>query len=230
MGLAPFRHALTDPATSQPLGALLERHGLQLGDFVGQRFGPETQVGGVGRMEEGEFVFRDHGDKELFRGFAELRHHLEQLPTERWHDMHIWRRWPADEAVAAGPASFASEALIPVLVDLARIYVGIVKDAMAEGIRALHRVDERRDGPNGLELVCVIQAHAQPGHFTLPRAVMDDLGIPTHGRVRTTVESLEGDTYQSGELWIRSGSEIYHRVNDDETKGLDKIGPQSLFA
>ena len=75
-----FVTSLTDPATSQPLGAVLERHGLQLGDFVGQRFGPETQVGGVGRMEDGEFVFRDHGGKELFRGFAELRHHLEQLP------------------------------------------------------------------------------------------------------------------------------------------------------
>ena len=40
------------------------------------------------------------------------------------------------------------------------------------------------------------------------------------------MESLEGETYHSGELSIRSGTEIYHRVNDDETMGLDKIAPQ----
>lgn len=163
-----FVTSLTDPATAQPLADVMARHALSLGDFVGQRFGPETQVGGVGRMEEGEFIFRDFSGTELFRGFAALRHHLEQLPTTTWHDMHVWRSWPAQQAIAAGPR-FARDALVPILEDLARIYVGVVKGAIADGVHALHRVEQRRAGSDGeAEIVLLIQAHAEPGRSTCP--------------------------------------------------------------
>jgi hypothetical protein len=215
--------SLTDPATSQPLAAVMERHDLRFGDFVGQRFGPTTQIGGVGRMQDGEFVFSAPDGTELFRGFAAMRHHLEQLPATDWHDMHIWRAWSMEEAVKAGPA-FATASLTPVLVDLARIYIAIVKDAVAAGVRALHRVVERHTGANGTEqIVALIQAHSQPGHLTLPKQVMDELGIPVDGRVSLKVESLEGENYYEGEMSIRSGTEIYFRVSDEETKGLDRI-------
>lgn len=219
-----FVTSLTDPATAQPLARAMERHSLAVGDFIGQRFGPETQVGGVGRMEDGEFVFRDHQGGERFRGFASLRHHLEALPADSWHDMHIWRSWPKDAAIAAGPA-FAAESLVPILEDLARIYVPVVRTAIAEGARALHRVVERRDRSGGVkELVCLIQAHSQDGHFTLPKRVTDELGIPSDGRAQLSVESLEGTSYFDSQLSLRSGTEIYHRTNDPETSGIERVG------
>lgn len=39
--------------------------------------------------------------------------------------LHIWRTWPAEEAIAAGP-SFATEALLPVLGDLFDLYLDVV--------------------------------------------------------------------------------------------------------
>ncbi len=143
-----FVTSLTDPATAQPLAQAMERHSLQFGDFVGQRFGPATQVGGVGRMEDGELVFLNHAGEEQFRGFAALRHHLEQLPKDGWHDMHVWRSWPKEDAVRRGPA-FAREALIPVLEDLAKVYEPMVRRPIADGARALHRVTERRQRTDG---------------------------------------------------------------------------------
>lgn len=55
---------------------------------------------------------------------------------------------------------------------------------------------------------------------------MDELGIATDGRVSLCVDSLEGERYYDGELSLRSGSEAYHRVSDDETQGLERIGPK----
>jgi hypothetical protein len=221
-----FVSSLTDPATSQPLADVMSRHDLRFGDFVGQRFGPATQIGGVGSMEDGEIVLRDHSGSERVRGFAAMRHYLEQLPADTWHDVHVWRSWPAHEAIAAGP-TFAREALIPVLEDLGRIYIGIVKDAMAEGVRALHRVEARREGPAGQpEIVCLIQAQIDRGRFTLPRLVADELGILPGGRLRLDVESLEGEQFYSGELSLRSGTEVHYRAADRETTGLEQIGPK----
>ena len=90
-------------------------------------------------------MFRSPEGDELFRGWEALRHHLERLPDDEWHNLHIWRTWEAEEAIAAGPA-FAGDELAPVLLDLGATYLEIVKDAIAAGIHALHRVVERREG------------------------------------------------------------------------------------
>ena len=39
--------------------------------------------------------------------------------ARQWHDLHIWREWPAEEAIAMGQP-FAMRELVPVLVDLAQ--------------------------------------------------------------------------------------------------------------
>lgn len=49
---------------------------------------------------------------------------LRDLPADDWHNFHIWREWPADAAMAAG-VSFARESMVPVLSDLAPIYLSI---------------------------------------------------------------------------------------------------------
>ena len=40
----------------------------------------------------------------------------------QWVDLHIWRTWPAAEAVAAGQP-FALPELAPFLLDLGRLYL-----------------------------------------------------------------------------------------------------------
>ena len=39
-----------------------------------------------------------------------------------WHDLHVWREWPAEEAIAMGQPSALRE-VVPVLVDLAHVYL-----------------------------------------------------------------------------------------------------------
>jgi hypothetical protein len=206
----------------------MERHGLRIGDLFGQNFQPtpERQIGGVGAIENGVLVFRSLDGVELFRGWESMRHHLEQLPENQWHDLHIWRTWPVDQAIVAGPG-FAGDELAPVLVDLGATYVEVVRDAIASGIHALHRVVQRRQRQDGKpEVVCVIQAHTEPGHFTIPQEVMDELRIPIDGRVSLEVETLENARYFTGRVNTRSRNEVYFRANDPETRGLERIGPK----
>ena len=42
-----------------------------------------------------------------------------------WHDFHIWRERPAAEAIEMGQP-FALRELLPVLTDLARVYLDVV--------------------------------------------------------------------------------------------------------
>lgn len=227
-----FVSSLVEPSINGRLADAMARHRLQIGDLFSQRFQPEPdrQIGGAGRIDGDDLVFRSPAGAEVFRGWEAARHHLESLSAEVWHDLHIWRTWPADEAIAAGP-SFATEALAPVLTDLAEMYLLVIKDALAEGIHALHRVVQRRRTPDGRpEIVFLAQAHEQPGHFGVPLAVMAELGIPLGGRIHLSVSTLEDRQHFIGTLDTRSGPEIYYRVGDPETDGLQQIGSKEWIS
>lgn len=58
---------------------------------------------------------------------------------------------------------------------------------------------------------------------------MNELEIPTDGRVTLSITSLEGEPYFDGELSIRSGTEVDYRVSEEETAGLNRLGPKELI-
>ena len=108
-----FRRLMTD---------VMARHDLSLGDYRAGSFqGSEAIVGFTGHIETGLLVTdADTGGRES--GWPALVGRLERLPGGAWHNFHFWRSWPADEAIAAGP-TFAGDVMVPVLSDLARIYL-----------------------------------------------------------------------------------------------------------
>lgn len=55
-------------------------------------------------------------------------------PHARWHCLHVWRKWPAADAIAMGQP-FAFRAIEQVLVDLAKVYL----ETMWPGGRRLER-------------------------------------------------------------------------------------------
>ncbi len=112
------------------LARVMVRHDLQLGDYRGGRHGyVESVVGFIGRFEEGDLVLKDATGLELGRGWEALQGRLRQLPADRWHDFLIWRTWPAVDAIAAG-RSFATDEQIPVLSDLALVYLDVVRPVL----------------------------------------------------------------------------------------------------
>lgn len=128
-----FLRSLRDEHVQAELAAAMVRHGLSLGDYIGGRFGPEgDRVGFTARIEEGRLVARNRADPGVAIGFDLVADRLEQLPAENWHSVHIWRTWPADEAIEAGPA-FASESLLPVLGDLFDVYLDVVLPTLRIG-------------------------------------------------------------------------------------------------
>ena len=74
------------------------------------------------RLVAGELVIcstvRDEGV--IGRGPEALHELLPGLDIAAWHDLHIWREWPAADAIAMGQP-FALRAVAPVLEDLARV-------------------------------------------------------------------------------------------------------------
>jgi hypothetical protein len=118
--------ALGDPHVQSELGAAMLRHGLRLGDYRVEAEGQsETAIGAIARMEDGVLVARDDDGEIVGTGWASLQSQLANLPRGVWHECHVWRTWRADEAIASGQ-TFASEALLPVLSDLARVYLDVV--------------------------------------------------------------------------------------------------------
>jgi hypothetical protein len=96
-----------------------------VGDYIGGRFDPSgALVQFVGRLEDGALVMR-RGGAEIARGWDDLADTLEALPDGEWHDLHVWRQWPAEEAIAAGHP-FAVSVMLAVLLDLARIYESVI--------------------------------------------------------------------------------------------------------
>jgi hypothetical protein len=80
----------------------------------------------VGCLEDGELVLRKtDGGRRLASGWDALLDRLSRLDRTAWHDLHVWREWPADEAIAMGQP-FALREVAPVLVDLGRVYLDTV--------------------------------------------------------------------------------------------------------
>lgn len=119
-----FLELLRDPVRRRPLEAAFAAHDLKVGDYIGPRFDPNGSVGFVGALENGILVLRREGS-EVARGWDGLSNALAGLPEGQWHDLHVWRQWPADEAIAAGHR-FAVSVMLPVLLDLARVYEAVI--------------------------------------------------------------------------------------------------------
>jgi hypothetical protein len=78
------------------------------------------------QFEDGELVLRKAGGgRRLASGWDALLGRLSTLDRTTWHDRHIWREGPADEAIAMGQP-FALQEVAPVLVGLARVYLDTV--------------------------------------------------------------------------------------------------------
>ncbi|PZR61188.1 MAG: hypothetical protein DLM71_09185 [Chloroflexi bacterium] len=61
----------------------------------------------------------------LARDWDGLLQLLDSLPHADWHDLHVWRQWPGEDAVAGGHP-FAASVMLPVLVDLAKVYESVI--------------------------------------------------------------------------------------------------------
>lgn len=126
-----FMRCLDDERFRGRLERAMATHGLVAGDYVGgNRFVPEgANVGFRAELHGSDLVIRSGESEE--QGWDALNGHLRALPADKWHDLHIWRSWPAEEAIEAG-VSFARNALVPVLSDLARLYLSIIDPSRLE--------------------------------------------------------------------------------------------------
>ena len=71
-----------------------------------------------------------------------------------------------------------------------------------------------------------IETHKKRGHFNVPRAIMELLGIPTDGVVDLDVRrSSTGGVVFSGRMGIASGTEIYPAAGDPSTAELRALNP-----
>ncbi len=78
------------------------------------------------RPEDGALVLRAvDGGRRLAKGWDALLDRLSKLDRTTWHDLHIWREWPAEEAIAMGQP-FALREVPQVLLDLATVYLDTV--------------------------------------------------------------------------------------------------------
>lgn len=126
-----FLRALEDVSFRAALLQVMDRHRLRLGDYRGSTFGadPATRPW-VAAVEDGEVVIRESLDPQrvVGTGLDSILELLRDVPADTWRDIHLWRSWPAADAMAAGGA-FASASMLPVLEDLARLYLRVVLGA-----------------------------------------------------------------------------------------------------
>jgi hypothetical protein len=103
------------------------KHDLRIGDYIGGGFTPRGAVMGFrAGPEDGELMLRAvDGGRRLAKGWDALLDRLSTLDRTTWHDLHLWREWPAEEAISMGQP-FAIRAVAPVLLDLARVYLDTV--------------------------------------------------------------------------------------------------------
>jgi hypothetical protein len=121
-----FLELLADPKRRAALEAVVARHDLSVGHYLGGSFRPGVVPGYRARLEGGELVLRGIDDgAQVGVGWDALLELLRGLDPAEWHALHIWREWPAEEAVAMGQP-FAVHEVAPVLVDLARVYLDTI--------------------------------------------------------------------------------------------------------
>jgi hypothetical protein len=110
------------------LEAVVAKYDLRIGDDIGGGFTPKGAVMGFrSSLEAGELVIRSTLPDEgvIGRGWEALLDRLSTLDRTNWHDLHICGEGPAEKAIAMGQP-FALREVSPVLVDLARVYLGPV--------------------------------------------------------------------------------------------------------
>lgn len=217
--------ALRRADVQSALTAVMEKHQLLIGDYRGQGYSKETAVGGVWHIRDGNLEAIEGGEHAA-TGWDAYADYLEGLPTDRWHDLHIWRVWPADSAIDAGQP-FAMRDAFLVLQDLARVYLMVMQDALPPGDQNYRIVHRRMDGrPAQLEFA--VYAHEEAGRFSVPTAVMGELDIPDDGQVRLEVRA-NGHMVYAGTLRMKSKNEIYPLADDPTRAGLEQIRPNQLL-
>ena len=123
-----FLELLADPRRRAILEAAMAANDLRIGDDIGGSF---TETGAVmgfrARLEAGELVIRSTvpGEGVIGRGWEALLRLLAGLDIAAWHCLHVWREWPAADAIAMGHP-FALRAIEPVLTALAQVYLETV--------------------------------------------------------------------------------------------------------
>ncbi len=126
-----FLRALEDAAFGAALVQVMDRHRLRFGDYRGSTFGAAPVARPwVAALEDGEVIVREslYPERVVGAGLDCVAECLRDVPEGTWRDIHLWRSWPAQEAMAAGGA-FASASMLPVLEDLARLYLRVVASA-----------------------------------------------------------------------------------------------------
>ena len=117
---------LRDKRRRAPLEAAMSAHGLLLGEYFHGRFADVNQtVRFVGASEQGTLVLRDEDGGATGNGWDALVERLEALPDTEWYDFHIWKEWPAEQAMTMGQP-FAQREIVPVMTDLARVYLDVI--------------------------------------------------------------------------------------------------------
>ena len=83
-----FVASLTEPEINTRLTTAMERHGLQIGDFLRQKFllPTEPHIGGTGTIENGVLVFRALDGTELLRRSRRSVITSRASPKPRWHE------------------------------------------------------------------------------------------------------------------------------------------------
>ena len=122
-----FLELLADPARRAALETVVARHDLSIGNYYGGSFIPTGSMTGFrARFEDGDLALRSPEDgRRLGAGWDAVLERLQDLDPAEWQVLHIWREWPADQAIAMGQP-FAVREVAPVLSDLARVYLDTV--------------------------------------------------------------------------------------------------------
>jgi hypothetical protein len=109
------------------LERLMAAYGMSIGDyFTRSRYveGADNGHGLVAGLDEEGLVVRRDGQI-VGRGWDAFSDVLEAWPKDDWLNLHLWRSWPAEEAIEAG-VGFAHEVLVPLLRDVAALYLWVV--------------------------------------------------------------------------------------------------------
>lgn len=125
-----FLDALTRPSFQTALAGAMARNDLVLGDYPFGYYG--ESVGWRARMEGDEIVARDEAEALVARGWAEVAERLRLLRHDLWVNLHVVRTWPAAAAIEAGQP-FGLRDLAPVLVDLARPHLQMLRETTSGG-------------------------------------------------------------------------------------------------
>ena len=75
-----------------------------------------------------------------------------------------------------------------------------------------------------LSVTCAVDAHQQPGHFSVPMAALDALGLGHDDTVHLHVSCAAGAFDVT--VPMRSGTEIYANLNEDSAAKLALIQPK----